>query len=797
MSEITRRDFLKLGLGATATALGVDLLRPREQATAAGIHPNLQPAGEERRVTSVCGVCPCGCGLQVRVVDGRAVKIEGNPVHPINSGSLCPKGHAALEMLYHPDRILQPLKRSGPKGSNEWEPISWEQALQEIGERLKALREQGLAHTVAFLIGEAQGTTADLWERFVAAYGSPNLISEHSLGADTAFTATFLTQGVREMPVYDLEKAQFVLNFGAALFEAGRLTQRYIAGVAYMRRGRPTRGKMVTIDPRQSVTAMKSDEWIPIRPGTDAALALGMARFIVQSDLYDRDFVHNHTFGFEDFVDQDGAKHLGFRSLLMRDYDLNKVAEITGVPTTTIMRLAGEFASSRPAVAILPVRGGLLNGSPNGLYTAMAIHALNALVGAIGCEGGVLVQQPPPRAPLPPLPDDPVAAEGRAQVRLDYAGTRYHPLARSAYAEVADRVLTDNPYPINALFLYHTDPVYRTPRGDAFAQALAKVPLVVAITSFPTESTPYADYILPEPTFLERWEDVPVEGIGYPALGLRQPVIEPRGDTLQGGEMLIRLAKAIGGGVARAFPWPDFVSLLRARLKLLRTDWEVLSTLGVWVNPVLSYPVPGGEGWDGIVGRDRTSESARDGRFDFFSRELRCALIAVGADTADKIAELGVQEADNDRLFLPHYEPPPQSAPEAEYPFTLVSYQLMALGDPEYSANLPSLMDVVGMHTQVRWDSWVEIHPHAAQELGIRDGDRVWVESPTGRIQTRARLCEGIRPDVVAIPDGMGHTTGRFAAYRGVNPNTILVGGVDGLTGTAAYRGTRVKVYPA
>ncbi len=797
MSQITRRDFLKLGLGAAATALGAGLLRPKEQATAAGIHPSRLPAGEEQRIASVCAVCPCGCGIQVRVVDGRAVKIEGNPVHPINSGSLCPKGHAALEMLYHPDRILQPLKRVGPKGSNQWEPVSWEQALQEIGAQLQTLREQGLAHTVAFLLGEAQGTTADLWQRFAAAYGSPNLISEDSLGQDTARTATFLTQGVHALPVYDLENTQFVLNFGAALFEASRLTQRYIAGVAYMRRGRPTRGKMVTIDPRQSVTAMKSDEWIPIRPGTDAALALGMARFIVQSELYDKDFVHNHTFGFEDFVDQDGVKHLGFRSLLMRDYDLKTVAEITGVPATTIMRLAGEFAGSRPAVAVLPVRGGLLNGSPNGLYTAMAIHALNALVGAIGRKGGVLGQPVPPRAPLPPLPDDPVAAAGRAQMRLDYAGTRYHPLARSAYAEVPDRILTANPYPVNALFLYHTDPVYRLPQGNRSAQALTQVPLVVAITSFPTESTPYADYILPEPTFLERLEDAPVEGLGYAALGLRQPVIEPRGDTLPAGEVLIRLARIIGGGVARAFPWTDFASLVRARLKLLRTDWEVLSTLGVWVKPDLTYPEPGGEGWEAVVGRDRTTPEARDGRFDFFSRELRCALIAAGADTAERIAALGVQQADNDRLFLPHYEPLSATASAEEYPFTLISYQLMSLGDPEYSANLPSLMDVVGMHTQVRWDSWVEIHPHAARELGIRDGDPVWVESPAGRLQTRAKLCEGIRPDVVAIPDGMGHTVGRFAAYRGVNPNAILLGGVDGLTGTAAYRGTRVKVYPA
>src|SRR5512137_2258983 len=201
---------------------------------------------------------------------------------------------------------------------------------------------------------------------------------------------------------------------------------RTISGISYMRRGQPNRGKLVVVDSRLNVTAGKADEWVPIRPGTLGALALGLANVLIKAGFYDKEFVENYTFGFEDFADAQGRKHKGWKSLVLEEYTIERVEAITGVPGGMIARLAGEFGTNRPAVAMLPT-GRMALTSGNGLFTAMAIHALNALVGSIETSGGVQVQQYTAMAAWPALPADSVAEKGRAMERLDGAGSAEHP----------------------------------------------------------------------------------------------------------------------------------------------------------------------------------------------------------------------------------------------------------------------------------------------------------------------------------------------------------------------------------
>ena len=313
----------------------------------------------------------------------------------------------------------------------------------------------------AFLYGETRGQMRDLITRFTHAVGSPNAVSHDSLNIEASKLGHLLTQGIYDLPAYDLENTNYVLSFGSSLLEAGRTVQRFIAGYSYMRRGRPQRGKIVVIDPRQGISGAKADEWIPIRPGTDAALALGMAHVLISANLVDHDFVDHYAFGYDDWTDATAIAHQGFKSLVLDHYDPATVEEITGVSAGTIARLAGEFASNQPGVAIVPAKGGLLNGSVNGLYTAMAIHALNALVGNLEKTGGVMVQHYPACPGWPELPPDPVAAAGREVERVDGAGSVF-PLARHAYQAVAGRILEG--YPVERILPLRRQSPLRMPQ---------------------------------------------------------------------------------------------------------------------------------------------------------------------------------------------------------------------------------------------------------------------------------------------------------------------------------------------
>ncbi|NIN99557.1 MAG: molybdopterin-dependent oxidoreductase, partial [Anaerolineae bacterium] len=243
--------------------------------------------------------------------------------------------------------------------------------------------------------------------RFCQAYGTPNHITHNSICAAATEMAHWLTQGQRTFFGYDLESTNYLLSFGVSMLEAWRPTVRNVKAYGHMRRGElRSRLRMVQVDTRFSITAAKADEWVPIRPGTDGALALGIAYVIINEELYDKNFVARHTFGFEDWTDEEGVQHVGFKTLVLRDYVPSQVEAITGVPVETITRIAREFATTRPAVAIGD-RG--ISMWSNGIFNQMAVHALNALVGSIDSPGGVMIQRETPFLPWPALARDPVA----------------------------------------------------------------------------------------------------------------------------------------------------------------------------------------------------------------------------------------------------------------------------------------------------------------------------------------------------------------------------------------------------
>lgn len=789
MSKLSRRDFIKIGATATAAvaaASGTQALLEYSSSVAPR-HNRVQAAGplDEQWLKTTCTLCPSGCGLDVRVVNGKAVKIEGNPLHPLNQGVCCLKGQASLEMLYSPERIQRPRMQTGQRGSGDWTEISWDEALAMVAEHLKTVREDGLAHTVAFLHGDTRGQMRQVINRFMSAYGSPNSVTRNSLDEQAARLAMFLTQGVNGIPVYDLNGASYVMTFGGNLLESSRHVIGYLGSLAFMRRGRPERGKLVAVHPRLSLTGVKADEWVPIRPGTYGALALGMANVIINSGLYDEAFVRDFTFGFEDFEDESGRVHIGFKRLVQEQYSLDRVESITGVPGSTIARLAGEFATNRPALAVMPTEpGGLATG--NGLYTAMAIHALNGLVGSIDTPGGVLVQRFPDLADWPAVAPDEAIQAGLARERIDGAGTEDLPLALSAYQNVAGRILAEEPYPLTTLFLYQANPVYDAPNGDRFAEALMKVPFVVSFDSILTESAAHANLILPASTFLEVWSDDYIEGTGYPGVSLRQPVVEPVHDTRNPGDVLLNLAAKIGGPVAEALPWNSYKELVEYRLSAIDMDWDKFLENGVWSEMVYFNAAPGSPAWSQVVGRDRLN-APQDGRFDFFSRELH-AVLNTSEDTA----------------YLPHFDQPEVAGSDAVvYPYLLVTQTLIT--QPRgWDGIIPTLQESYGLQTDMKWTSWVEINPQAAEALEVENNDLVWVESLAGRVKVPVRLFEGIWPNAVYMPPGQGHRTlvkwGRGSEKNmvvGANPYQLMTGGTEPLGGLAVMPPTRVRIYKA
>ncbi|MEK6220825.1 MAG: molybdopterin-dependent oxidoreductase, partial [Chloroflexota bacterium] len=493
----------------------------------------------------------------------------------------------------------------------------------------------------------------------------------------------------------------------------------------------------------------------------------------------------------EDFTDDDGRQHKGFKSFVLENYDPKRVEVITGIPSTTISRIAGEFAGNAPAIAILPGKGGMLSGNLNGLATSMAINCLNALVGSLEVPGGVLTQQYPDCPDWPRLSFDRVAEQGRSAERVDGAGSVF-PLGKHAFQAVADRVIEG--YPLDVLFLYDANPVFETPGGQRFKNAFEKIPLIVSFSSFIDDTAQYADLLLPEPTFLERWQDDYIEGLGYPGVGLRQPVVEPLHDTMNTGDFLINVANEIGGPVAKSFPWENYLALLKDRLRDVGTDWETLTELGLWLTPGYHFSRRGSERWvKEVIGKDRR-KSPRDGRFDFFSRELYCQLEDM---TSDQLAAMGAGVS-GDALYLPHFEPVNYIGEQADFPFMLNVVTLMSLGPYSHAANLPTLQEISGMVVGERWGSWLEMNDEIAHELGFHDKDQVWIESSFGKINTKLRLVKGMRTDLVNLPYNQGHTAiGRWAKDRGVNGLEILNPASEPFTGLASFTNTRVKVYKA
>src|SRR6202521_1143976 len=352
-----RRNFLKVSALSGAVAALESCGSPDHQLVRFIPDEELVPSVATWK-PGLCTLCPAGCGLLVRVMQGDAEvvrhgesglvkmglakKLEGNPAHPVNRGKLCARGQAGLQVLYHPDRLRNPLKRKGPRGSGEFEEVSWDDALAEVTSRLSALRSSGSAASLRFLIGSLRGQRRELIERFLKGFGAPAPVAYEALDEAVLRQANLLSFGQAQLPTLDLARADYLISFGADLFGTWNSPVSQAIGYGEMRQGRPgRRGKFVQIEPRMSQTGANADEWIPCRPGMEGALALGIAHVILRDNLSARGA-----------RSRAGSLIAGWSEGLP-DYSPENVEKRTGVAASTIVRLAHEIAQAEFAAAVI------------------------------------------------------------------------------------------------------------------------------------------------------------------------------------------------------------------------------------------------------------------------------------------------------------------------------------------------------------------------------------------------------------------------------------------------------------
>lgn len=800
-----RREFLELfGLAAGGAAFG-GLGRLWEVPDEA-YKRALRGPGQEAFANSVCGLCGAGCGVRVRLIDGLPVGLKGNPGHPLNRGGLCPVGQAGLEVLYAPERLKAPLRRDG---KDRLQPVSWDEAFADIATRLSDLRSSGNEQRIAVLNGEPSQLFRDLARRFTHSLGSSNFATMTAPRS----TAYRLAQGIEHLPGFDLNNADLVVSFGLDLYEDGAAPVHAIAALIGSRTG-DAGAELIHVGTRLSPTATKAKMRIPIKPGSYGAFALGVAHVLVREGSFDKEFVSEHTFGFDDWIDENGRRRLGFRRLLLERFYPDRAGRLCGCAAERIVEAARRLASASAPVALA---GGEATEGTNATWTVLAVHALNALLGRFDRAGGVLL---PAGIPLASMPSENGGAHAGDSifVRSPAAGTfEVDPLAT-----LADR-LVDDPSTLEAVFVIGDDPLSGSPAGGRLREALAKVPLVVALTPFDNATAAIADYVLPIHVPLEAWQGVGTPTtVGFSVLGIGHPVVEPLHDTRHAGDILLELSQRLKASLGDDPPWADYRDYLEFRIAGLAATgqgsvvagsfeeswihfleergwrfqqngdpeslWKDLVREGAWWDPVHSA----GD-WTRIF-------PTASGRYEFFSRSLEKSLIELGLveeeiDSDERALERGIAAlglaAKGDEACLPHYEPPRWSG---EGDLTLVPFRPLTSRGP-FASTSPMVLEMYGYAVMTGWKTWAEVAPATAAALHLRDGDRVEIKSDRGSLEAVLRVQAGAVPGVVHVPLGLNRQSGN-GADKGVvdNPIGILAETRDDLSGAFSLASTRVRM---
>lgn len=705
----------------------------------------------------LCFLCWCTCGIQVTIDNGNIVKVEGDPECPFNQGWLCERAQKAIHEIHtHPQRLNYPLKRVGERGQNQWQRISWEQAVDEIAGKIDAIRSQYGPEALMCGGGTGHGSGADTMRiRFMNLFGSPNYFYQGiNCGAAMIMgqTAMYGWESI-STAVPGLTKAMVLWGYNPA--------NSWMTWWPIFLQAKQEGAKLIVIDPRLTETASYADEWLQIRPGTDGALALSLINVIINEDLYDHDFVENWTIGFEDLKRR------------AEKYTPERTAEITWIPKEKIIELARIYGTMKPVCHF-----GHLNWAHLGPTSASAVlytAALPAITGNLQIPGGTEVGSPMQKIKWydyigwdrlinhPQRTRDVVGAGKHykgVQTMASFmeATKRRYPEghATPSYMLFAplrgywDAILEEKPYPIKAAIFQGTNVFSCLPNTRLIHKALTspKLELSVTMDLFMTPTAMLSDYVLPATDFFERPEMYNLLGL-MPTLHAAPRLVPPLYERHDDYE----LWRDLGNRLGQAGEWPD--TLEGAFSQQLARSNMTFEEFVEKERYFLPEPAPN---------RHLEPDPATGKPMGFATPsgkiELRSSLLE----------KLGLDP-------LPDYEEPlwsPVRTPEMakEYPLILITGSRLR----EYQH---------GEHRHYKavrkthpWPT-VEIHPETARKLGIADEDWVYVETPLGRVRQRARVTEGIDPRVVHaeaywwFPEKPGEEPFLFGAFES-NINAVL-----------------------
>jgi thiosulfate reductase/polysulfide reductase chain A len=681
--KINRRNFLK----ATAAGAGILSLNGLPLDFKSWAQGSTQ--APVTRVPTLCNGCGNRCAIFAYVKNGRLWKIEGNPEANGNLGVVCPKGHGYLHDLYNPDRLEGPLKRVGDR----FEPISWDQAYQEISQKINLILMDNGPQAL-FWVNYPQSNNAYAL-RLMHALGSPHYFT-HGSTCYTARNAGWETT-VGMLPSVDLSNSRYILIIGRN--PAGGID---LGQVKKIMEAKGKGAKLVVVDPRHSETAILADEWLPIKPGTDLAFLLAMINVLVKEQLYDKGFVEKKTVGFESLDDE------------IVNYPPEWAERVCEIPAKTIVRVAREMAEAKPKALLHRGYHGAFGAQYlNSFQTVRALAIANSLLGNINREGGIYFPQTAqlgelqPKHPAPELPKmgkaDGTGVPGR------YPLGSYGDGIAHAIPELALRG------ELKAGFVYHYNPLRTNPNPKRVIAGYKKLDLLVVIDTVLSETASIAHYVLPESFYLERTEAVDTKHSGKMAqVSLQQQVVKPLFDTRPGTQIIIELAKPLG--VGRYFEF-DMEEANRLRLKPLGVTLEALKEKGILLV---------GEKWKEAFEKLGTSS----GKVEIHSKALE---------------GLGFPA-------IPRWEEPLVSPDSKDLHSFRLLHGKQAIHTHSMTANQPVLMAISHRYDLVRL--WM--NRERGHRLGLKDGDWVHLKSIVGEGRIRVRLTEGIHPSCVWLPSGYG-----------------------------------------
>ncbi len=637
-----------------------------------------------------CALCYHSCGMEVTVKDGKAIAVRGQESHPLNKGRLCAKGQAAIEHLYHPDRLKYPLKKEG----SDWIRISWEQAFSEIAEKLNALKEKYGPSVVAFFcgsIGVENLEMISLTHRFKAALGSPNFFSVESICYRMRIRARQITFG--KYPVEEMDSNLYLLwghNPSASDFPLALAMEENIKKGA----------RVIVIDPRRLAIADRAEMYLAIRPGTDGALALALMNVMINENLYDKEFVEKWTYGFDKLVPH------------VQQYTPEWAEKITSVKASDIRILARRFATTKGA--------SIFHGTctqdqcANGSQTDRAMAILQVLTGNINVPGGWVIS---PRLRLTdvslPFPGKPLGAEEYPLFYTLWGRT-------SPYA-VMNMVPESVPDKIRAFIVAGGNPLVTMPDSNALRDAFSKLDLVVVYEQFMTETAEFAHYVLPASNQFEFW------GLAYnynvchclPYLMLRKPLLPQYHECKSIREVYTELANRCGFG--DKFPWKSDEEVVALELESSGIDFQTLldAPEGIHYQPK-DYAL------------DPRSFATPTRKIEIYSEAFEQA----GWDP------------------MPTYREPDKSPQGVRWAELGEKYPLvLSTGTRDFFFNGTMLHNIKSLQKWSPFPK-AEIGPDTASKYGITHGDDVIVETDRGQVKMKAHVDERIMEGVVLVPHG-------------------------------------------